>query len=309
MKKAQYALTLAFILFIFSPAYAQWIDEGKEEWARLNFPKAWTSYLYRNKADRSILRLNFYRDTVSVEEMRTAFEQHKDTYFKTSPYTGYDSIDTYYGKLLVLRSPLKDVPMKDIWMKQRKSKYAKDITGDFIFLQEPQFYMGYIVSPNPILETRHEGRLLAEEAETDGRADFFCFMQRSSNTIDGTWKSYLKDGAKLLGTLIGMDSNFTIDNEELSFSVLLYEKPKGETGTDGIYGLELLSPKDPDGLIQGAFNEMQWFVRKLPYGTYRPLYTTDFRIMTGRYYRVTVNRCGCLVEDYMDINNRKAGQQ
>ena len=59
-------------------------------------------------------------------------------------------------------------------------------------------------------------------------------------------------------------------------------------------------------LTQSAFGKMQWFVRKLPYGTYRPLYTTDFRILTGRYYRVTVNRCGWLVEDYMDINNRKA---
>ena len=47
---------------------------------------------------------------------------------------------------------------------------------------------------------------------------------------------------------------------------------------------------------------MQWFVEKLPYNTFRPLYTADFRILTGRYYRVTVNKCGWLVEDYLDIN-------
>lgn len=288
---------------MFCPAYAQWIDMGKEKWARLNFPKAWTSYLYRNKADHSILRLNYFRDTVPAEEMRTAFEQYKNTIFRTSPYTGYDSINSYYGKLLVLLSPLKKVPIKDIWMKQHKSKYAKDITGDFIFLQEPHVYMGYIVSPNPILETRLEGRLLAEEADSDGRSDFFCFMERSSNTIDGTWKSYVKDGAKLLGTVIGMDIHPNYEREERTFSVLLYEKPKSETGTESAYKVELLTEQEPDQQTKKDFHNMKRFMEELPYGTFRPLYTTDFRIMTGRYFRVTVNKCGWLVEDYMAINH------
>lgn len=123
MKRAKLTIALAFLSFAFFPAYSQRNNQG--EWKRYNFPKAWADYLYRTKADRSVLRENYYHDTVSVEEMRMAFEQYKDTIFKTSPYAGYDSINTYYGKLLVLRSPLKDVPMKEIWMKQRKSKYAK----------------------------------------------------------------------------------------------------------------------------------------------------------------------------------------
>lgn len=49
---------------------------------------------------------------------------------------------------------------------------------------------------------------------------------------------------------------------------------------------------------------MQWFVEKLPYNTFRPLYTADFRILTGRYYSVTVNKCGWLVEDYLVINKQ-----
>ena len=44
------------------------------------------------------------------------------------------------------------------------------------------------------------------------------------------------------------------------------------------------------------------------YQTFKPYYTSDGRILPGRYYRVTVNRCGWLVEDYMDINNRKSRQ-
>lgn len=54
---------------------------------------------------------------------------------------------------------------------------------------------------------------------------------------------------------------------------------------------------------------MKQFVERLPQGTFMPYYTTDFRILLGRYYRVTVNKCGWLVEDYMDINNKKSGQK
>ena len=190
MKRAKLTIALAFLSFAFFPAYSQRNNQG--EWKRYNFPKAWADYLYRTKADRSILRQNYFKDTISVEEMKAAFEQYKDTIFKTSPYAGYDSINTFYGKLLVLRSPLKDVPMKEIWMKQRKSKYAKKITGDFIFLQEPHRYMGYIVSPNPILETRLEGRLLAEEADTDGGLDFSALCSVQATPLMAHGKTKLK---------------------------------------------------------------------------------------------------------------------
>lgn len=305
MKKS--LLILVLLQIALSSTYAQWIDEGKEEWATLNFPRAWISYLHDTKADRSILRQNYFQDTISVEEMKTAFEEYKDTIFKTSPYAGYDSLDTYYGKLLVLLSPLKGVPMKDVWMTQNfNKKKAKLLTGDIIFLKEPIRYMGYTVTPNPLLETRNKGYIKSDEPSVFSYcADFFSFM---STTTSGSWKRRAKGGAKLLGNLIDMDCNINIDSEERTFSVLLYEKPKGKTDMDWIYGLELLAPKDPDQIIQRAFGKMQWFVRKLPYGTYRPLYTTDFRILPGRYYRITVNKCGWLVEDYMDINNGKSGQ-
>ncbi len=300
MKKT--LLIIIFLLIARSSAYAQWIDEGKEEWATLNFPKAWASYLHDTKADRSILRLNYFRDTISVEEMKAAFEKYKDKAFKTSPYAGYDSIDTYYGKLLVLLSPLKGVPMKDVWMKQKTDKEkAKLLTGDIIFLKEPIHYMGYTVTPNPILETRNKGYIKADEASVYSYcADFFGFM---ASTASGSWKRRSKGGARLLGNLIGMDSSLDDDREERTFYVLLYEKPKSDTDTEGTYKLELLSPQKTDWQTQSDFSKMRWYVEKLPYGTYRPLYTTDFRILLGRYYRVTVNRCGWLVEDYLTINH------
>lgn len=238
MKKS--LLILVLLQIALTSAYAQWIDEGKEEWATLNFPKAWMSYLHDTKTDRSILRQNYFKDTISMEEMKTAFEEYKDTIFKTSPYAGYDSIDTYYGKLLVLLSPLKDVPMKEVWMMQKINKEkASLLTGDIIFLKEPIRYMGYTVTPNPLLETRNKGYIKSEESSVFSYcADFFSFM---STITGGSWTRRAKGGAKLLGNLIDMDSYYNMDNEERTFSVLLYEKPKGETGTDGIYGLELLA--------------------------------------------------------------------
>jgi hypothetical protein len=52
------------------------------------------------------------------------------------------------------------------------------------------------------------------------------------------------------------------------------------------------------------FQNFKGFVERIPAKAFMPYYTTDFRIMTGRYYRVTVNKCGWLVEDYFSINKR-----
>ena len=60
MKKTIFIMI--FLQVALSSAYAQWIDEGEEEWATLNFPRAWISYLHDTKADRSILRQNYFRD-------------------------------------------------------------------------------------------------------------------------------------------------------------------------------------------------------------------------------------------------------
>ena len=43
------------------------------------------------------------------------------------------------------------------------------------------------------------------------------------------------------------------------------------------------------------------FVENIPLGAFAPYFTTDMRVMTGRYYRVTVNKCGWLVEDYLNL--------
>ncbi|MBR3616299.1 MAG: DUF5030 domain-containing protein [Bacteroidaceae bacterium] len=43
------------------------------------------------------------------------------------------------------------------------------------------------------------------------------------------------------------------------------------------------------------------FVESLPSNSFAPYFTTDMRLMTGRYYKVTVNKCGWLIQDYLDL--------
>ena len=59
---------------------------------------------------------------------------------------------------------------------------------------------------------------------------------------------------------------------------------------------------NPDKETAELFQNLKSFVERIPAKAFKPYYTTDFRIMTGRYYRVTVSKCGWLVEDYLSIN-------
>ena len=67
------------------------------------------------------------------------------------------------------------------------------------------------------------------------------------------------------------------------------------------YSLELLEPQEPDGETQKLFEDLKDFVEQIPSKAFAPYFTTDLRQMTGRYYRVTVNKCGWLVEDYLNL--------
>ena len=105
----------------------------------------------------------------------------------------------------------------------------------------------------------------------------------------------------MLGKMISLDRTSRYVGPERTFSVLLYQKPDSKAYKRE-YTLQLLLPESPDKDTAELFWQMKNFVEKLHINAFNPLYTTDFRIMTGRYYRVTVNKCGWLVEDYMAIN-------
>ncbi len=144
-------------------------------------------------------------------------------------------------------------------------------------------------------------------------SDFFAYAAyKPILRLDGPydWYNNTRYGAHLIGTLhsLGTDEHWWL-KEEKKFSILLYKKKDEEKVQDyqGIhtrlrrvyYSLELLEPGNPDKETQKLFDDLKRFVEELPLGTFAPYFTSDTRVMTGRYYRVTVNKCGWLIEDYL----------
>ena len=306
MKKEVFIIIWLLALVPLTPAVAQVLtDDG---WSKYNLDRVWYQYQYRSKDDMYLMRERYFRDTISVDEMKEAFRANKDKRFNYSPYQGHDSIFSFRGNLLNLVRPrAKGLPLNRIyWNPRRTKEETMLLDGDLVFLKHPRHYMGYVVSAQPFMETFDKGRILGREGILMlGEASFFSQAQQVVGYLDGTWESHLRGGTILMGILLGKDEPPQPNRPERTFSVLLYEKPRGQTG----YAVALLEPDDPDKETIKDFQWMKQFVERLPQGTFMPYYTTDFRILPARYYRVTVNKCGWLVEDYMDINNKKSGQK
>ncbi len=305
MKKELFIIIWLLALGPLTPAVAQVLtDDG---WSNYNLDRVWYQYQYRSKDDMYLMRERYFRDTISVDEMKEAFRANKDKHFNYSPYQGHDSIFTFRGNLLNLVRPrAKGLPLnKFYWNPRRTKEETRLLDGDLVFLKYPRHYMGYVVSAQPFMEAFDKGRILGREGILMlGEASFFSQAQQVIGYLDGTWESHLRGGTILMGILMGKDEPPQPNRPERTFSVLLYEKPRGQAG----YDVALLEPDDPDKETIKDFQWMKQFVERLPQGTFMPYYTTDFRILPARYYRVTVNKCGWLVEDYMDINNRKSRQ-
>lgn len=291
----------------------------------------WEEFQQRSASDLNSLHRNHFNDTVTVEEMREAFFKYKDQHPRQSPYEGFDSVIHIggYGKNVMLISPLARHPQKKVrecrgvwaWMgyykllelqdkdgapqhqllkKLNSDKRQKWLDGEVLKLGEPRWYMGFIVSPRPNWDIYDEGKLVARIGYSQHYdPDFFSYANLTKSVLDGDWHSCIDAGAKLLGALHGMQSSVNLSKPEKAFSVLLYEDSKLFSTP---YTLELLEPGNPDKETIELFQSFKNFVERLPAKAFKPYYTTDFRMMTGRYYRVTVNKCGWLVEDYFSLS-------
>ncbi|MBS7399358.1 MAG: hypothetical protein KIG92_03575 [Prevotella sp.] len=162
MKKGV-TLVLLLALWPFATCYAQLQKDG--EWLNYNLNKEWQTYQYRSKDDLYLLREKYFRDTITIDEMKAAFRANKDKPFNFSPYSGHDSIFSFRGNLLnLVRPKAKGLPLKRFYMNPNKTKEeAKLLDGDLVFLRYPQHYMGYVVSPQPLLETFDKGRIMGRE--------------------------------------------------------------------------------------------------------------------------------------------------
>lgn len=297
------------------------------------YQEKWEEYVhkYSKGGYNDLLTEHYFKQTVSVDEMVAAFHANKDKKFTTSPYAGHDSVVyALYSEQVLLTSPISRHPEKKVrecrgvWTdgklgytlkavqgkdgktdealteKVKKTTSLEWREGDFVALRKPVHYMGFIVSPRVQLESYNKERLVGYENRFRNKADYFSHAAPSW-TIDGDWDSEIPWGALLLGKMICLDRTSRYVGPERTFSVLLYQKPDSKAYKRE-YTLQLLLPENPDKETAELFRQMKIFVEKLRINAFNPLYTTDFRIMTGRYYRVTVNKCGWLVEDYMAIN-------
>lgn len=292
----------------------------------------WNAFQQMPENDLRILHGRYIKDTIQVKEMKEAFLRYKDVVCQKSLYEGFDSasfLKEGHGGCALLVSPLQRHPDKNIracrgvWSfphcvlvdlvdkngaSQRKllenlNRDAKKtwLDGEMLRLEEPRWYMGFVVSPRLHWDFFDKGKLLASMSSTRSFPDFFSYADVTSTLLDGHWDGKLQAGARLLGAMCALEKASRKNQAERSFSVLLYQKPtpKGQRYQDRPYSLELLEPADADAETLKLFNDFKSFVEALPNKTFKPYYTTDFRLMTGRFYRVTASKYGWLVEDYL----------
>ena len=287
--------TLAIALLAASNTFGQAENVIPMSFERLG--AKWSDYEKR-EMDKNFLSLysRLYKDTVSVEEMKQAFynnrnakakdqEIHYEDFVVLKPWLHPD--DTY----LRVYPTLKDHPEKRV------------SEGEEIILVNPKWYMGFIVSPRAYYEIYNGGNRTISAPDA-WYSDFFAYAAyRPVLQIDGpyNWSHDTGCGVRLIGTLhtMGTAKHWWLKGEK-QFSVLLYTKTYPRSLRVS-YSLELLEPQEPDGETQKLFEDLKDFVEKIPSKAFAPYFTIDLRQMTGRYYRVTVNKCGWLIEDYLNL--------
>lgn len=242
---------------------------------------------------------NFYRDTISVKEMKEAFYQHRNDEKDNRKLNlqNFDVLTSFpsRGDKYFVVTPRRNDRKNSI------KNYSDLGDGEIISLSNPQWYMGFQLSPRAHFYVYHQGKPVAI-APYATYSDFFAYAAyKPIVTIDGPYE-WVEDagfGARLIGNLHTMKTAIHWGLiAEKQFSVLLYTQTY-ERSNRVSYSLELLEPKEPDSTTKELFCDLKRFIEHIPSKAFAPYFTTDLRLMTGRYYRVTVNKCGWLIEDYI----------
>lgn len=304
------------------------------------FGKMWGEYK-NNEADNLIgLSSNSYKDTIGIEEMVDVFYKFKDT-LKANRRTFLEKYDVVEpslrpgDKYVVVSSPLRNHPKHGfrechaIWdglagisirepvkrlvdkngisqdelLEELNKDWSKEwVNGEIVMLSNPCWYMGYVVSPRAYLQIYNKGKYITS-APYATYSDFFSYAAFSPfYRLDGAynWVVKTRRGARLIGMLQSIRTESEYVPKEKTFSVLLHTKINENSEEIG-YSLQILEPKKPDKETQELFNSLKEYVESFPSGTFAPYFTTDMRLMIGRYYKVTVNERGWLIQDYLGL--------
>lgn len=159
--------------------------------------------------------------------------------------------------------------------------------GSLILLDDPAYYMGFVVSGTPWFFYYDEGRLVYS-THMEGAPDYY-----SSRVLilDGSWADRITKAMYLFSLDASREIPPATGEEPIEFTWLLTIDSKG--GQDA----QLLAPKTPDEATQWAFKRLRGFVRHLRRGMFHGLYTSDGRILPGRYIQAQYDKRGWLFRD------------
>lgn len=105
---------LALLIPCVSNVYGQFIIQ--KELSLDNLSKSWSEYQQNTKYSLTNFSRRYFKDTISVTEMKEAFYKNKDVKFTASPYAGLDSVKRIgtIGESVMILSPLRNHPKKEV---------------------------------------------------------------------------------------------------------------------------------------------------------------------------------------------------
>ena len=203
----------------------------------------------------------------------------------------------YYGPVFLKKAKIgnKQINLRKV---KKYEKLEKWYNGDFCVLAWPKYYVGYMMSPHFHLKRYWKGRMVHSESYGH-TTDIFASI--INNHICGTWQDEIKDSdeqfSKELTSYLFNDMERISHNTTLS--LLLYQKE------DDTYDATLLLPLQPNNEVLNLFERIRDYVNQLPINSFRPFYTTDKRIITGRFYKINISKNGVKITNYLvlDENN------
>lgn len=288
-------------------------------------------YAYRQKQSDLLPKTILKLDSVSTEEMKEMFFKYHSIQPKAAQCQGNDStIGLYEGNLLdsPLRNDNKTKAYRGIWSsliglrlvklissdgtadsiaykklmkklggKDREITFQKFLpkgNGTAIILNNPLWYMGQLVSANPLIYHYIGGRLTYSYLGS-AKPDYFSYIGIKSFGMP-EWYSHIQAGMLLLGNELTAKSLYRLPKRECSFTFLM------RLHDNGGYSLELLLPEEPDKDVKSAFAFLQKLVHdKLTPGLFNVLFTADKRIFPGRYISASFGPRGWYLRDLLPV--------
>ena len=295
-------------------------------------------YSYKYKHDTDGIKRLFQIDTVSWDEMREYYDRYVNAVPSANVYAGKDSVGGIWNMLMV-RSPLADAPVKEarsgrgVWTfpplklrgiqgdksavaafdrlvkkyplktdgknKDKSASFAavapEWFDGPLILLDDPAYYMGFIVSGTPWFFYYDEGRLVYS-TYMEGAPDYYSSRVLG---LDGSWADRITKAMYLFSLDASREIPPATSEEPIEFTWLLTIDSKGKQDA------QLLAPKTPDEATRWAFKRLRGFVRDLRRGIFHGLYTSDGRILPGRYIQARYDKRGWLFRDLITLPKGK----